>query len=155
MDGDRLGMAITNRAARCGSSPRCRVDVKAARAGSIPAPSANVASHSKTAWDINNGVPKGLVRIAETTGAEERQMEKFNFSIALAHLKNGRKVAREGWNEKDQWVMLTVTAQMTTVEVYGKCYRFAPYLQLKNAYDEMVPWQPSQDDMLADDWMVV
>ena len=41
MDGDRLGMAITNRAARCGSSPRCRVDVKAARAGSIPAPSSN------------------------------------------------------------------------------------------------------------------
>ena len=81
-------------------------------------------------------------------------MEKFNFSIALKHLKNGRKVAREGWNEKDQWVMLTITAQMTTVEVGGKCYRFAPYLQLKNAYDEMVPWQPSQDDMLADDWMI-
>ena len=45
MDGDRLGMAITNRVTRCGSSPRCRVDVKVARAGSIPAPSSNTAAH--------------------------------------------------------------------------------------------------------------
>lgn len=82
-------------------------------------------------------------------------MEKFNFSIALTHLKNGCRVAREGWNEKDQWVMLTITAPTTSVEVDGERYRFAPYVQLKNAHGEMVPWQPSQDDMLAYDWMMV
>ena len=82
-------------------------------------------------------------------------MEKFNFSIALAHLKNGRKVAREGWNGKGQWVMLTITPPTTSFQFGGESYAFAPYVQLKNAQGEMVPWQPSQGDMLADDWMIV
>lgn len=82
-------------------------------------------------------------------------MKKFDFSIALAHLKNGRKVAREGWNRKGQWLMLTITPPTTSIEVDGKRYGFAPYVQLKNVEGEMVPWQPSQGDMLADDWMIV
>ena len=82
-------------------------------------------------------------------------MEMFDFSIALAHLRNGRKVAREGWNRKGQWLMLTITPPTTSIEVDGKRFAFAPYVQLKNAEGEMVPWQPSQDDMLADDWMIV
>ena len=82
-------------------------------------------------------------------------MEMFDFSIALAHLRNGRKVAREGWNRKGQWVMLTITPPTTSIEVDGKRFAFAPYVQLKNAEGEMVPWQPSQGDMLADDWMIV
>lgn len=82
-------------------------------------------------------------------------MECRDFSWALLALKKGERVAREGWNGKDQWIMLTITPPTTSIEVAGERYGFAPYVQLKNAQGEMVPWQPSQGDMLAEDWMIV
>ena len=82
-------------------------------------------------------------------------MEGRDFGWALLALKQGQRVAREGWNGKGQWVMLTITPPTTSIEVAGERYAFAPYVQLKNAQGEIVPWQPSQGDMLADDWMIV
>ena len=82
-------------------------------------------------------------------------MESKNFGYALDALKHGKRVAREGWNGKGQWLMLTITPPTTSIEVDGERYCFAPYVQLKNVQGEMVPWQPSQGDMLADDWMIV
>jgi len=52
-------------------------------------------------------------------------MKNFNFGEAIEALKQGKKVARKGWNGKG-----------------------------KNEFDR-VPWLASQTDILAEDWMVV
>lgn len=71
----------------------------------------------------------------------------MNFSYALADLKAGRKVQRIGWNGKGMWLKLqtpTDTSKMTL-----------PYIYMKTADDNLVPWLASQTDLLADDWQLV
>lgn len=71
----------------------------------------------------------------------------MNFGQALEALKQGKKVARKGWNGKEMWVHLqtpTDTSKMTL-----------PYIYMKTACDNLVPWLASQTDMLAEDWEIV
>jgi hypothetical protein len=86
----------------------------------------------------------------------------MDFGQALAALKNGSKVAREGWNGPDQFVALQAgypdgipinanTAQATGIPVGTVC-RFRPYLMLQTADGSHVPWAPSVSDVLAEDW---
>lgn len=92
----------------------------------------------------------------------------FNFSAALDVLKTGRKVARKGWNGKDQYVV--AQAQPTTTEAskiwnpHNKAHAekiggqidVAPYCTLKTAQDTLaMGWTPSTGDLFAEDWVVV
>jgi len=70
-----------------------------------------------------------------------------NFGQALAVLKDGGKVAREGWNGKDQWVMVQFPD--------GNSKMTEPYFYLKNAQGGIIPWLPSQGDTFAEDWIDV
>lgn len=68
----------------------------------------------------------------------------MNFGQALEKLKRGDKVARSGWNGKGMWIKLqepTETSKMTL-----------PYIYLKTATGDLVPWLASQSDLLAEDW---
>ena len=74
---------------------------------------------------------------------------EFNndFSIALKWIKEGKCVARTGWNGKNMWLGLqrpTATSRMTL-----------PYIYMYTATGDFVPWLASQTDMLAEDWGVV
>jgi len=79
---------------------------------------------------------------------------KMNFSSALAFLKNGNKVAREGWNANNQFVFLHEPPVPATL-IDGKVCENFPYFQLKNAQDKLFPWVPSTGDLLAEDWVLV
>ena len=71
----------------------------------------------------------------------------IDFSEALIHLKQGKRVARAGWNGKGMWIALqapTLTSRMTL-----------PYIYMYTAYGDFVPWLASQTDLLASDWVVV
>ncbi len=71
----------------------------------------------------------------------------IDFGFALDYVKQGRKIARKGWNGKDMYVELqtpTETSKMTL-----------PYLFMKTADDQLVPWLASQTDLLANDWFVL
>ena len=73
----------------------------------------------------------------------------MNFGDALAGVMLGFKVAREGWNGADQWVM-RVDSEGADIEGYP----LAPCLALKNARGVMqLGWAPSQGDMFATDWV--
>ena len=71
-------------------------------------------------------------------------MSGFSFDQALVALKMGDRITREGWNCLGQWV------KMQAPDYYSKMTR--PYLYLKNAQDDLVPWVPSQGDLFAEDW---
>ncbi|RLB63937.1 MAG: DUF2829 domain-containing protein [Deltaproteobacteria bacterium] len=71
----------------------------------------------------------------------------FDFGWALAQLRSGKKVCREGWNGKGMWLELQVPDSHSKMSL--------PYIFMKTACDNQVPWLASQTDMLAEDWEVV
>jgi len=88
-----------------------------------------------------------------------------DFSAALGLVKSGRKLQRIGWNGKGMWVVYQkaypegIPINKNTAESIGEpegtVYKFRPYLMMKTANGEFVPWVASQSDILADDWEVV
>ncbi|MCY1141369.1 DUF2829 domain-containing protein [Actinoplanes sp. Pm04-4] len=89
----------------------------------------------------------------------------MNFGRALALLKTGGKVAREGWNGKGMFVVHQAgypdgiainqnTADATGLEVGTVC-AFRPYLMMRTVDGDFVPWVASQTDLLAEDWTSV
>lgn len=78
---------------------------------------------------------------------EVRTIETLSFSKALNILKSGRKVSREGWNGKGQYI------EMQNPDINSKMTE--PYLYIKTVDGGLVPWLASQTDLLADDWYEV
>lgn len=94
--------------------------------------------------------------------------KNFNFGIALAHLKEGRRVAREGWNGKGMWLALSPGVEHLPADKFWAApnHEFAidnggsatvrPCITMKTANNEIIMgWCASQSDMLESDWMVV
>lgn len=82
-------------------------------------------------------------------------MASMNFGEALEALKTGERVSRAGWNGKGIFIELQMpdtNSKMTSPYVFID----TTGLQTDNpgAPKSLVPWVPSQTDMLADDWQV-
>jgi hypothetical protein len=91
-------------------------------------------------------------------------MEYTDFGWALANLRDGQRLAREGWNAAGQWVVLQRgypdgikinqnTADATGIKA-GTVKIFRPYLMLHTAQGDFVPWAPTVSDVLAEDWEI-
>lgn len=89
----------------------------------------------------------------------------MDFSAALTHLKAKFKMGRVGWNGKGMYIVLQRgypdgipinknTAEATGISEGTVC-KFLPYIMMKTAGGEFVPWLASQTDILADDWVCV
>lgn len=85
----------------------------------------------------------------------------MNFGIALALLKAGKRVAREGWNGKGMFVYLvgagryppsTPSGHFIANDHMDGCVPYRPYLAMLTVDGDVVPWVASQTDILADDW---
>ena len=70
-----------------------------------------------------------------------------SFGGALSALRSGRKVAREGWNGKGMWLALQVPDANSEMGL--------PYIYLKTVDGKLVPWNPNNIDLLAEDWTVL
>lgn len=68
----------------------------------------------------------------------------MTFGDALWHLKDGRRVMRKGWNGKGMWLELERPAPGSKMTL--------PYIYMKTADNNLVPWLASQTDLLAEDW---
>lgn len=81
--------------------------------------------------------------------------ESLSFAGALTALKEGKRVARKGWNGKGMFVFLVGTSWygLGTRGIDG--LQCSPYLAMKTADNQVVPWTVSQTDVLAEDWTVV
>lgn len=77
----------------------------------------------------------------------------LNFGDALNCLKNGKKVARIGWNGKGLWLELQRPDEFSKMTLP---YIYINYPQdAQNTPGARVPWLASQTDMLAEDWVIV
>lgn len=79
-----------------------------------------------------------------------------DFSDALMWLKEGRRVARAGWNGKNQFVVLVKPGFYDVgCSTGAKAGALQPFLALKNAQDMFQPgWIPSMGDLMATDWQI-
>lgn len=86
-------------------------------------------------------------------------MSNLNFGQAIEALKQGKKVARAGWNGKGLWLELQVPdehSKMTLPYIF-MAYPSTPASETApaNHKDARVPWLASQTDMLGEDWVLV
>ncbi len=85
-------------------------------------------------------------------------MDIFDFGDALNHLRQGKKVARKGWDFSKGFIALGNVeprkAEAFTFTPEGKemIYRGGGYTTVWLAFR---PWSAIQEDMLAQDWRVV
>lgn len=90
---------------------------------------------------------------------------QFDFGEALRLLKDGQKLQRSGWNGKGMYIVLKpgypdgIPCNEATARAHGipdgTMITYCPYLEMKTADNNLVPWLASQTDLLADDWMEV
>jgi hypothetical protein len=71
----------------------------------------------------------------------------MDFSEALMSLRGGAAVSRAGWNGKGMWIAIQSPDQYSKMSL--------PYIFMKTADNNLVPWLASQTDILADDWDVL
>lgn len=69
-----------------------------------------------------------------------------NFGQAIAFLKEGKEVARHGWNGTGMFLKLQTPDENSKMSL--------PYIYISTADGKLVPWLASQTDMLSDDWFV-
>lgn len=83
----------------------------------------------------------------------EGDNQKLTFGDALHLLKQGKKLARTGWNGKGMHVELQRPDAHSKMSLPYLFLTYPPDAQ--NTPGARVPWLASQTDMLAEDWMVV
>jgi len=71
----------------------------------------------------------------------------MTFGSAIKEMQNGEKVARRGWNGKGMWLAIQNPDEHSKMTL--------PYIYMKTADNNLVPWLASQTDMLATDWDIV
>lgn len=94
-------------------------------------------------------------------------MDKINalsldFGEALDMMKQGYRVAREGWNGKDMFLYyvsegrypVKMDAAAGIADKDG-LVEYSAYIALKTAQGYVVPWTASQTDILSTDWIIV
>lgn len=74
-------------------------------------------------------------------------MKNLTFGDAIAALKEGKKVCRNGWNGKAMWINLQV------VDMSSKMGH--NYIYMSGVDGKLFPWNPNNLDMLAEDWQIL
>lgn len=69
---------------------------------------------------------------------------EMDIGTAIAALRRGERVARSGWNGKNMYLELQVPDANSKMTL--------PYVYMRTAQGDLVPWLCSQTDLLATDW---
>lgn len=82
------------------------------------------------------------------------------FGQAIIELEKGCKVARIGWNGKNMFLFLVRPEDyffwnnpLSNIDIDR--YEKAPWIGMKTVDNKIIPWFPSQADILATDYIFV
>lgn len=94
-----------------------------------------------------------------------------NFGQAIKALKDGKRIAREGWNGKGLFVFMQVPAEIGIDIVpkmqslpqsvkdefirRGGAISYSNQMALVNTNNSINGWAPSSSDALAEDWVIL
>lgn len=98
--------------------------------------------------------------------------EVKDFGWAIKQLKEGKKVAREGWNGKNMWIVLMPSLYLPPYNTEDELRKVndrtakhigedkpldsQPYIAMWTADEKWQPgWLASQADILSEDWVIV
>lgn len=90
---------------------------------------------------------------------EDQHYAKLDFGLALQALKYGKRVARKGWNGKNQYIEMACNIGYENPngkivnpnhDAIGNCA-----LAFVGTSGVQLGWLASQADMLAEDWFIV
>lgn len=88
--------------------------------------------------------------------------ENLNFGQAIEAAKQGKRVARKGWNGSGMFAYIVPAAEypaktMVAQSIWGKDGKvpYREYWALKTAQNDVAPWAPSGSDSLAEDWVIL
>lgn len=86
----------------------------------------------------------------------------MDFGDAIRALKEGKRVARAGWNGKGMFIFLVAGSQFTTnreplLSILGEGTRvtYRPHIDICQPDGSIGTWAPSNGDTLAEDWNLV
>lgn len=84
----------------------------------------------------------------------------LTFGQAIEAAKQGKKVARTGWNGSGMYAYIvpanSYPAQTEAArKEFGEMVPYRTYWALKTAQNDVATWSPSGSDSLAEDWMIV
>lgn len=91
----------------------------------------------------------------------------MNFGQAVQAMKDGKKVAREGWNGSGMFAVYSPGKENLLAENFfspqlkkyaeenGGSLTVRPSMMLKTAQNDVAYWAPSGSDALAGDWTIV
>lgn len=103
------------------------------------------------------------------TAIEVETPTLYDFPSAFRRLIGGERIARQGWNGKDMWLSVS-NLEVNTVPAErfwskhnrahalqnGGSAEVPPCITLKNAKGQVqMGWAPSQEDLFANDWVVL
>ena len=101
------------------------------------------------AWDTVKDRPNGKLVLVTAINPTPAGEGKTTTSVGLADAfhKQGKKVARSGWNGKGMWLLLQLPDEHSKMGL--------PYIYLKTVDGEFVPWLASQQDIFSEKWDVL
>ena len=86
----------------------------------------------------------------------------MTFGEALVEIKQGKKVARKGWNGKNMFIFLVPGSTFKVnrpplLGIYpeGTEINYHAHIDMRTAQGQIVPWVASQSDLLEEDWEIV
>jgi hypothetical protein len=94
--------------------------------------------------------------------------KNLDFGKALEALKQGKKVAREGWNGKNMFLFLLAAGRIPKTAIHDQklkevlanngsdSFEALASIRMKTADDKILTgWLASQPDMLSEDWCII
>ena len=89
-------------------------------------------------------------------------MMYLSFGSALAALKDGARISRQGWNGKGMFLYLVPSSTFKVnrpplLGIYpeGTEIDYHAHIDIRTAAGQCVPWLASQTDLIAEDWGLV
>lgn len=118
---------------------------------------------------LDGGTPNVEGRQGYVSWCPKEQFENANrptdgmsFGHAVEAMKKGWRVARKGWNGKDMFIFLvdgsTFAVNRPPLNQFypeGHEVNYNPHIDIQKPDGSIGTWSPSNEDALADDWMIV
>lgn len=89
-------------------------------------------------------------------------MDSNEIGWAIQQMRDGKKVARAGWNGKGMFLYYVPAGNYPAKTDVAKkewgengLVPYQPYIAMKTVQGTVVPWLASQTDILAEDWTVI
>lgn len=86
----------------------------------------------------------------------------MNIGQAVEAMRQGQRVAREGWNGKNMYLFLVPGSvfkvnrePLLSMLGEGTEVQYHAHVDMKTAQGYVIPWLCSQADLLSNDWQIV